>query len=204
MANTALQSMKCEEALTSSLKTNPLYVTSGEVTNAEVGPLYGVVNKKKQHRENMTHNDNNDQGPVYSQVEKPIQEKKKGKDKKVKKTPRNENYNDIELGTVYENSDKLSKLNSSDELYANAGEQGKGVNIAKEYIPRKNKDGLIYADLDLMPGPNGGKFVIRGIENKTNYAMIDLSVKVDPLPSDDEEEEKDREEANSTANECNK
>lgn len=72
------------------------------------------------------------------------------------------------------------------------------------YLMLQNKDGLIYADLDLVPGPNGRKFVIRGIENKTNYAMIDLSIKVDPLPSDDDEEEnKDSEKAKSGANECN-
>lgn len=56
------------------------------------------------------------------------------------------------------------------------------------YFPQ-NKDGLIYADLDLDPSPSGKRFVIRGIENRTNYAMIDLNVKVDPLPSDDEDDE---------------
>lgn len=55
-----------------------------------------------------------------------------------------------------------------------------------------------------MPGPNGRKFVIRGIENKTNYAMIDLSIKVDPLPSDDDDEEdKDSVKAKSAANGSN-
>lgn len=55
-----------------------------------------------------------------------------------------------------------------------------------------------------MPGPNGRKFVIRGIENKTNYAMIDLSIKVDPLPSDDDDDDdKDSTKAKSAAKECN-
>lgn len=52
------------------LKTNPLYVTSEEVSNAEVGPVYGVVNKKKQMKENMQLNEDTDQGSVYSQVKK--------------------------------------------------------------------------------------------------------------------------------------
>jgi hypothetical protein len=49
---------------------------------------------------------------------------------------------------------------------------------------------LIYADLDLAPGPSGSRFVIRGIENRNNYAIIDLTKTAEPLPSDDEEDEK--------------
>lgn len=46
-------------------------MTSGEVTNTEVGPVYGVVNKKRQTKENMPLDENNDQSAVYSQVQKP-------------------------------------------------------------------------------------------------------------------------------------
>lgn len=55
----------------------------------------------------------------------------------------------------------------------------------------QNKDGLIYADVDLLPGPSGNRFVIRGQENRTNYAIIDLSKKAKPLPSDSEDEDND-------------
>jgi hypothetical protein len=47
---------------------------------------------------------------------------------------------------------------------------------------------LVYADLDLVPGPRGNRFVIRGIENRNNYAIIGLTKTTEPLPSDDEDE----------------
>lgn len=50
---------------------------------------------------------------------------------------------------------------------------------------------MIYADVDLLPGPSGNRFVIRGHENRTNYAIIDLSKKAEPLPSDNEDEDND-------------
>ena len=49
---------------------------------------------------------------------------------------------------------------------------------------------MIYADLDLAPGPSGSRFVIRGIENRNNYAIIDFTKTAEPLPSDDDEDEK--------------
>ena len=52
----------------------------------------------------------------------------------------------------------------------------------------QNKYELVYADLDFVPGPSGNRFVIRGIENRNNYAIIDLTKTVEPLPSDDEDE----------------
>jgi nucleoside-triphosphatase THEP1 len=49
---------------------------------------------------------------------------------------------------------------------------------------------LVYADLDLVPGPSGSRFVIRGIEKRNNYAIIDLTKTAELLPSDDDEDEK--------------
>lgn len=54
--------------LTEGLKDNPLYVTSGEATNAESGPVYGVVNKQMQKKENITSDGKSEKDPVYSQV----------------------------------------------------------------------------------------------------------------------------------------
>lgn len=56
--------------LTDGLKENPLYVTSAEASNTEIGPVYGVVNKQKQQKGNIPFVENKDQGPVYSQVQK--------------------------------------------------------------------------------------------------------------------------------------
>jgi hypothetical protein len=52
----------------------------------------------------------------------------------------------------------------------------------------QNKYGLVYADLDLAP--SGNTFVIRGIEKRNNYAIIDLTKTAEPLPSNDDEDEK--------------
>jgi hypothetical protein len=54
----------------------------------------------------------------------------------------------------------------------------------------------VYADLELSPGPIGKQFVIRGLENRNNYAIIDLTKTAEPLPSDSESEnEKEKTEA---------
>ena len=55
----------------------------------------------------------------------------------------------------------------------------------------------MYADLELSPGPSGKRFAIRGVENRNNYAIIDLTKIAEPLPSDSESEnEKEKNEAN--------
>jgi hypothetical protein len=53
----------------------------------------------------------------------------------------------------------------------------------------------MYADLELSSGPSGKWFVIRGEENRNNYAIIDLTKTGEPLPSDSENE-KEKTEAN--------
>lgn len=60
----------------------------------------------------------------------------------------------------------------------------------------QNKDGLIYADLDLAP--SGKRFVIRGIENRNNYAIIDLTKTAVPLSSDEEDDEEPNGPGNTT------
>jgi hypothetical protein len=48
----------------------------------------------------------------------------------------------------------------------------------------------VYADLELSPGSSGKRFVIRGLENRNNYAIIDLTKTAEPLHSDSESETK--------------
>ncbi|VDI42885.1 Hypothetical predicted protein, partial [Mytilus galloprovincialis] len=55
---------------TEGLKDNPLYVTSGDVSNAADGPVYGVVKKPKQNKDKIRPDDKKDQGLVYSEVQK--------------------------------------------------------------------------------------------------------------------------------------
>jgi hypothetical protein len=55
---------------------------------------------------------------------------------------------------------------------------------------------LVYADLELSSEPSGKLFVIRGLEKRNNYAIIDLTKTAEPLPSDSESEnEKEKTEA---------
>jgi hypothetical protein len=51
-----------------------------------------------------------------------------------------------------------------------------------------NKDGLHYAEVVFNPLPNGSKFIIHGVEDKTIYAEVDTTQKIDPLPESDEED----------------
>jgi hypothetical protein len=51
-----------------------------------------------------------------------------------------------------------------------------------------NKDGLQYAEVVFNPIPNGSKFIIHGLEDKTIYAKVDTTQKIDPLPESDEED----------------
>jgi hypothetical protein len=54
----------------------------------------------------------------------------------------------------------------------------------------------VYADLELSAGSSGKRFVIRGLENRNNYAIIDLTKTAEQLPSDPESEnEKEKTEA---------
>lgn len=55
-----------------------------------------------------------------------------------------------------------------------------------------NKDGLHYADLVFSKSTSGPKFVIRGLENRTIYAVIDTTQKRDPLPDSDDDEPSDK------------
>ena len=51
-----------------------------------------------------------------------------------------------------------------------------------------NKNGLQYAEVVFNPLPNGSKFIIHGVEDKTIYAEVDTTQKIDPLPESDDED----------------
>jgi hypothetical protein len=50
-----------------------------------------------------------------------------------------------------------------------------------------NKNGLQYAEVVFNPLPNGSKFIIHGVEDKTIYAEVATTQKIDPLPESDED-----------------
>ena len=51
-----------------------------------------------------------------------------------------------------------------------------------------NKDGLVYAELDFPVRPGGASNVIHGLEDRTTYAIVDLTKRADPLPDDFDDE----------------
>lgn len=82
--------------------------------------------------------------------------------------------------------------NVSDMNFASNTDQSEIVKRQKKKAPKnsgkKNQDELIYLELDLQdPTKDGSRFVIRGIENKTNYADVDFTKRAEPLPPESEE-----------------
>lgn len=50
--------------------------------------------------------------------------------------------------------------------------------------------------MDLAPCAGGKKFVIRGLENRNNYAIIDLTKTAEPLPSDEDDDVENKSDEN--------
>lgn len=175
---------KEEEDDEDGLKENPLYISSA---HENVGAVYSTVDKIKQidkEKDKLT-----DDGTVYSQV---VKKTKKGTNKtsasKPKKTHNKDLVNkEIEMGCVYANSEDITNGHDGD-VYANSKIHSK-FGDKHVYTPKKNKDGLIYADLDLAPAGTGHGFVIRGLENRNNYAVIDLTKTTEPLSSNSDNED---------------
>ena len=66
-------------------------------------------------------------------------------------------------------------------------------------MDNKNKDGLQYADLMFNTSPSGARFIIRGIEERTMYADVDTTQKIDPLPDSDVEDDQNNSKSSKTA-----
>lgn len=178
------------------LPDNPDYISADSVT-------YSVVTKNRtcQHSPDlqMQYEDVAISGPdvsntVNSEAEyaaivkknsKGNENRNQQKKKKEKKKKEKDGSGQIELGDIYMNTENTRDVDVIGEEYANTGDRDNNIT----YKSKKNKDGLIYADLDLVPTPIGKKFIIRGLENRNNYAIIDLTKSAEPLPSDDDEEE---------------
>jgi len=47
-----------------------------------------------------------------------------------------------------------------------------------------NKDGLVYADIVFPVRSGPASQVIHGLEDRTTYAIVDLTKRADPLPDD--------------------
>ena len=49
------------------------------------------------------------------------------------------------------------------------------------------------------PSPNGARFIIHGQDDKTIYADVDTTQKIDPLPDSDVEDAQNNSKSNKTA-----
>jgi len=47
--------------------------------------------------------------------------------------------------------------------------------------------------------PNGARFIIHGLEERTIYADVDTAQKIDPLPDSDVEDDQNNSKSNKTA-----
>lgn len=48
------------------------------------------------------------------------------------------------------------------------------------------------------PSPNGARFIIHGLEERTIYADVDTTQKIDPLPDSDVEDDQNNSNSNKT------
>ncbi|XP_052103096.1 uncharacterized protein LOC127736563 [Mytilus californianus] len=158
------------------LKINELYESAGDDFNRckEPGDVYAVVDKSNREKSNAKQNTH--ETALYAEVCKRT-------DAPIKATVGCNPESKKKLKTNKKGKTKI-EIKRNDDVYENVGE----VNHRQVASQNKNKDGLVYADL-VFNDDGGRRFVIRGIEHKTDYADVDLSIKVDPLPSDESDEE---------------
>ena len=136
--------------------------------------------------------------PIYVSAEPHLNENASKKMKTEKTATANEEdhvYSQVrktdKKGSVYGNVEDIANSR------ADALRVSEKATMDSKHQPKRNKDGLVYADLELSPGPSGKRFVIKGLENRNNYAIIDLTKTAEPLPSDSEcKSEKEKTEAN--------
>ncbi|XP_021352808.1 tyrosine-protein kinase Mer-like [Mizuhopecten yessoensis] len=119
-------------------------------------------------------------GDVYAEVQKA--EKKKKKQKKPSK--------DKQGGNVYENASAVG--GKPEEVYANTDDTASKLEEVKKNgskdTRRKNKDGLVYLDLEFQQQPDGTRqAVIRGIENRNDYSEVDFAKCADPMSAEDDD-----------------
>ncbi|XP_069109515.1 LOW QUALITY PROTEIN: carcinoembryonic antigen-related cell adhesion molecule 1-like [Argopecten irradians] len=151
---------------------------------------YAEVIPKKDRKEKVEKPESGT-GDLYAQVQKKEKEKKeKGKEKKKKvekgkgKKKQKLVEADFNADSVYENVGAVG--GKSDEMYGNTNAE---IEQKANFARKKNKDGLIYLDLEFKDQHNGTRqVVIHGIENRNDYAIVDFTKKADPLPDSDPEE----------------
>ena len=86
-----------------------------------------------------------------------------------------------------------------EDVYENMEDKVGSERSTCQPMDNRNKDGLQYADLMFNPSPNGARFIINGQEERTIYADVDTTQKIDPLPDSDVEDDQNNSKSNKTA-----
>ncbi|CAG2238568.1 unnamed protein product [Mytilus edulis] len=151
------------------LKDNILYESAGSNFGQGTTKVGYEVNDKKRHTKHGTDNSAFQETALYSVVQK-----KTGQDGvRIKENKDNDKGKTNKV-----------KNNKNEDVQEPSGKESSKQNL--------NKDGLQYADLVFSKSKTGPKFVIRGLENRTIYAVVDTTQKIDPLPESDDEEPSDK------------
>lgn len=168
------------------LKDNILYVSAGPKDDKPEAAVYATVQK------NEPENNNNArrfaqskkcektgevEGATYSEV-KPKKGffKKAVKGEKGEKPKQNKDKKQkgkLEVADVYENSDDIAMTSGVDILYSNADQNNQ---FKKEERGFKNKDGLLYVEVQFEANTDKENPVIHGEDEKTDYATVEFPV----------------------------
>lgn len=165
------------------LKENSLYVSAGprDDEKTEVA-VYAAVAKK------IPQSDNNSN--LYADVKKSgRQETNKGtmsseakpkkglfkKDEKAKHKRGKKPKNRPGEADVYENSEDIAMSTNVDNVYSNAAQKGQNKQKERGY---KNKDGLLYVEVNFDGKQGQDNPIIHGEDEKTDYATVEF-----PMPS---------------------
>lgn len=165
------------------MRDNILYVSAGpKVDEKPDAAEYAAVKKKAPEGNNNANiyaevnkkGHINADGVLYSDVKpkrgpfkKDVSKKKDGnpKQKKGKKQKSKQVVAD-----VYENSEDIAMTSKSDNVYSNTGQKVQ----KKEERGYKNKDGLLYVEVQFDPRTEKGNQTIHGEEEKTDYATVEF------------------------------
>lgn len=165
------------------LKENSLYVSAGprDDEKPEVAVYAAVVKKLPQSNNNSnlyadvkkSGRQDTNKGTMSAEV-KP----KKGlfkKDGKAKHKKGKKPKNRPGEADVYENSEDIAMSTNVDNVYSNAGQKGLNKQEERGY---KNKDGLLYVEVNFDGKQGQDNPVIHGEDEKTDYATVEF-----PMPS---------------------
>lgn len=172
-----------KEADDDGMKDNILYVSAGpnEDEKAEAA-VYAAVNKKapeSNNNANMYAEVNKGghliaEGALYSDVKpkrglfkKDVGRKRDGNPKQ-KKGKKQKSKQDV--ADVYENSEDIAMSSKSDNVYSNTGQKVQN----KEERGYKNKDGLLYVEVQFDTKNEKGNQTIHGEDEKTDYATVEF------------------------------